>query len=201
VFRRRQPSPAAAPATDPLGGFEPQWRVAVGEALDSRDRLYALVAQVPEGPLRDRLSSMTARADVAVQTAWDIASRAQGAARLVATLDRDGVEDRLKQTRRRLGGLVVGDPEAARLETEAALLTDQYAALNQLANTVEDANEQLRLLDLRLDAVVAKAAQLVMRPDSMGELAAVEGQLDSAVGELNALGAGLAAVDALSGMP
>ena len=72
---------------------------------------------------------------------------------------------------------------------------------NQLANTVEDANEQLRLLDLRLDAVVAKAAQLVMRPDSMGELAAVEGQLDSAVGELNALGAGLAAVDALSGMP
>lgn len=96
---------------------------------------------------------------------------------------------------------MVGDPEAARLETEAALLTDQYAALNQLANTVEDANEQLRLLDLRLDAVVAKAAQLVMRPDSMGELAAVEGQLDSAVGELNALGAGLAAVDALSGMP
>lgn len=169
----------------------------MGETLVSRDRLYALVAQVPAGPLRDRLESMTTRADAAVQTAWDIASRAQRAAALVATLDRERVETRLKQARRSLAELSAADPDAARLETESALLADQYAALNQLENTVEDAGQQLRLLDLRLDAMVARAAQLVMRPDSVDELAAVEGELDRSIGELNALGVGLAAVDAL----
>lgn len=195
MLRRRRPSPA--PASDPLAGFEPQWRAAVGETLVSRDRLYALVAQVPAGPLRDRLESMTTRADAAVQTAWDIASRAQRAAALVATLARERVETRLKQARRSLAELSAADPDAARLETESALLADQYAALNQLENTVEDAGQQLRLLDLRLDAMVARAAQLVMRPDSVDELAAVEGELDRSIGELNALGVGLAAVDAL----
>lgn len=169
--------------------------------LTSRDRLYALVAQVPDGPVQDRLSVMTERAEAAVRSAWDIASRAQRAAQLVDTLDRDNVEGLLKEARRRLAALPGGGPssdaEVGRLEAEAALLADQYAALNQLANTVEDAGEQLHLLDLRLDAVVARAAQLVLRPSGFDELAAVEGQLDDALGELDALRSGLAAVDVL----
>lgn len=169
--------------------------------LTSRDRLYALVAQVPDGPVQDRLSVMTERAEAAVRSAWDIASQAQRAAQLVDTLDRDKVEGLLKEARRRLAALPGGDPfsdaEVGRLEAEAALLADQYASLNQLANTVEDAGEQLRLLDLRLDAVVARAAQMALRPSGFEELAAVEGQLDDALGELDALRSGLAAVDVL----
>jgi len=52
----------------------------------------------------------------------------------------------------------------------------------------------------RLDAVVARAAQLLLRPEAAEEVASVEGELNRAIDELHALGAGLAAVDALSGM-
>lgn len=198
MFGRRRPSPP--PAQDPLDGFEPRWRGAVAEALTSRDRLYALVGQVPAGPLRDRLSAMTVRAEAAVKTSWEIAARAQSADRLVQTLDRDRVEGRLKDVRRRLAALPPTEPEATHLKTEASLLADQYAALNQLANTVEDAGHQLHLMDLRLDAVVARAAQLVLRPDAAEEVASVEGELDRAIDELHALGHGLAAVESLSGI-
>jgi hypothetical protein len=74
------------------------------------------------------------------------------------------------------------------------LLADQHAALNALSNTIEDASERLRLLDLRLDAAVARAAQIVLRPDAIEELGGVDAELAAVVEELDALQAGLDAV-------
>jgi hypothetical protein len=50
------------------------------------------------------------------------------------------------------------------------------------------------MLDLRLDASVARAAQMVLRPDALQQLGLVDQELRSLVEELGALQSGLDAL-------
>jgi hypothetical protein len=182
MFRRRPRQPEGPVDPVQLDTLEPRWRSAVEETLASRARLHDLVAQAGTGPLRDRLASLTERLDAGVVAAWQTASRAQATSRTVTSMDLDRVTAQLKDARRRGAG------------AEAELLAEQHAALNQLSNAVDDAAERLRLLDLRLDTAVARAAQLVLRPDAVEALAAVDQELGAVVEEIDALRAGFDAV-------
>jgi hypothetical protein len=191
--RRREHDPLASPD---LTGFEPRWRAAVEEALASRNRFRSLVEQSPPGPLRHRLEELATSIDAGVRAAWDIAARAQAASRTLADMGLDGVTASLKDTRRRLARADEAGVDAGPLRAEVDLLLQQHAALNDLANGVEQADERLRLLDLRLDASVARAAQLALRPDALQQLGLVDDDLRAVVDELGALQSGL---DALPG--
>lgn len=186
---RERTEASATPALD-LTSLEPGWRAAVEETIASRARLEALVATCAPGPLRDRLAHITDRVDAGVQAAAEIAFRAQAASRTVASLDLDTVTAKLKDARRRLDALPQDAPGRPTAEFEVQALADQHAALSSLANDVDGAQERLRLLDLRLDAAVARAAQLVLRPDALDAIGGIEADLDGVVGELNALRAG-----------
>lgn len=193
MFRRRRPQ-EAPPAGADLSILEPRWRSAVEEVLASRRRLRALVDECRAGPMQERLTSLAERVDAGVVAAGTIAARAQSASRTLASMDLERVHDQLKDARRRMARAPEGGADAAGLETEVRLLTEQHAALNQLSNAVEDAWERLRLLDLRLDAAVARTAQIVLRPDAVEQLGGVDRELTAVVEELGALRAGLDAV-------
>lgn len=184
MLRKRRPPRQAAEAVD-LTALEPPWRAAVEELVASRTRLQEVAAQLPAGPTRDRVAGIAERVEASVRTAWDIAARAQAASRTVATLDVDAVQEQLKSARRRLATVQGADADAVQHEVE--LLAEQHAALHQLANAVDDARERLRLLDLRVDAAVARAAQLALLPDATGVLSSVDQELQLVVDELGAL--------------
>ena len=193
MLRRRRREQRAA-RTQSLESLESPWREAVAETVASQERLHALLAQTPDGPVRQRLMSVTERVDSGAAAAFQIGQRAQAASRVVATLEPEVVHERLKQARR--GAAIAQAGERDLLEAEVKLLTEQHAAVNQLTNTVEDAYQRLRLLDLRLDAAVARAAQITLGADPSG-LVSVEQELGLVVEELAALQAGLDAVRAI----
>lgn len=197
MLRRRRRSPAQRNDSTAPGALDARWQALVDEVVASRARLHALVAGCRDGPLRDRLSTLASRVDASVAAATSIAVRAQAAARAVETMDVDAVLAKVKDARRRLAERDERDPSRVALETEVQLLVDQHASLSQLANAVDDAADRLRLLDLRLDAAVARAAQMVLRPDALVALGDVDRELASVADDLNALEAGLAAVGSL----
>ncbi len=199
MFRRRRRQARAPVEETDLARLEPRWRAAVEETLASRRRFVALVDESQPGPLRERLASLAERLDAGVMAAWSIALRAQTASRAVDTMELDRVHTQLKDARRRRALSPDGSADAARLETEVRLLAEQHAALNQLANAIDDASERLRLLDLRLDAIVARAAQIMLLPDAVEELGGVDEELTTVVEELQAVQSGLEAARAVGG--
>jgi hypothetical protein len=193
MFRRRPRQQDPLAQLD-LGTLEPRWRAAVEEALASRVRFRSLVEQSPGGPLRDRLEELAASVDIGVHAAVDTAFRAQAAAQTLRGMDLEHVTAQLKDARRRLARATETGAGTQALSAEVDLLLEQHAALNDLANSVDEAGDRLRMLDLRLDASVARAAQMVLRPDALQQLGMVDQELRSLVEELGALQSGLAAL-------
>ena len=122
--------------------------------------------------MADRLGSLAASIDEGVLATYRTAARAQAAEDALVEMNPEAVNDALKAARRRGA------------EAEVELLVAQHASVNRLMNSVDDAEEQLRMLDLRLDAAVARAAELVLRPT---DTAAVDREIDALVSELDAL--------------
>jgi hypothetical protein len=171
MLRRRRPEDPLAQVSP--SSVSPRFRGAVAAALDAR-RCYAdLVAGMRDGPSRDRLAALQAQVDSAVLAAWDTARRAGDIERTLATLEPDRVTAEYKQARR-----TSGDDEL-----EAAL-AQRFASVQRLLNTLDDTDERLQLLDARLGAAVAAAAEVAVGtapPDQVGA------ELESVVGDLEAL--------------
>jgi hypothetical protein len=191
---RRRRRRAATPTID-LSTFDARWRAPIEEVVASQQRFRAMLEECEAGPTEERMRSLAERIDNGVLVSITIATRAQTAARTVREMDLDTVQQRLKSARRRVVDARERGDDPASSEHEVEILMQQHAALNDLRNMVDDAAERLRLLDLRLDAAVARAAQLLLRPAAVGAAEAVEVELSSVLDELDALRAGFAAVD------
>ena len=191
MWRRRRQQPEDLPEGVEPERLEPVWRSAVEETIASRRRLRALVEECRSGPLQERLASLAERVDSGVLAAWKIASRAQAASRALVSMDLESVHADLKDARRRAADGAKGGADVGQVEREVKVLAEQHAALNQLRNAIDDASSRLRLLDLRLDTAVARAAQIVLQPDALEELGSVDQELADVVEELDLLRAGL----------
>lgn len=177
MFRRsREPEPPP----DPLAHVDP-WRVparfsgAVQAALDARRRYGDIVARTRPGPVHDRLAALGARVDEGVAAVWDAATRAGDIESTLAGLDPARVTAQYKEAKRG-----ATDPELA----EA--LAQRFASVQRLLNSLDDTDERLRLFEARLDATVARAAEVSLSAAGDG-LDAVSDELDGAVDDLTAL--------------
>jgi hypothetical protein len=175
VLRRRR-----APE-DPLGHVDPaavspRFARPVADALDARRRFADVVAGVRDGPVRDRLAGAGGRLDDGVAAVWDIAQRATDVERTLAALDPERVTDEYKRAKR-------GD---AAPELEAAL-AQRFASVQRLLNALDDTDERLRLLDARLGAAVAGAAEVALGAAGAGGAERLGFELDGVVAELGAL--------------
>ena len=174
MLRRRSRQPS-----DPLAGVDaaalpPRWQRFVVDAVAARARWAALVEGVRPGPLRDRLSALGDRVDQGVLAVWETASRAAETERVAATLDADAVTAEYKRARRD------PDPDPALVEA----LSARFRSMQRILNAVEDAEERLEVLDARLGAAVARAAELALTSGTEDELGS---ELDGVVDELGAL--------------
>ena len=174
AFRRRsqgEPDPLAHvdPAAAPrrLAGT-------VSEALAARRRFRELVDGLRPGPVRDRLTELVPRIDAGVASVWDAAMRVGELERVLATLDPERVTDEYKRARRSGADPSVMAAQEAR-----------FNSVQRLLNTIEDIEERLRLLDVRLDGAVARAAEVALAAGAGAD--ELDAELTTVVDELGAL--------------
>ena len=176
MLRRRRPPPDPMAHVDP-GAVSARFAGAVADALEARRRFAGLLAGVREGPVRDRQAAAGERLDAGVLAVWDTARRATDVEHTLATLDPDRVADDYKRAKR-----VEGDDE---LE---AVLAQRFASVQRLLNALDDTEDRLRLLDARLGAAVAGAAEVALGTAGGDALGA---EMDGVVAELESLRAAL----------
>jgi hypothetical protein len=183
VFRR-EPDPPA----DPLAHVDPnavprRFAGAVADAVGARLRFRHVLEALRPGPLRDRLDELSPKVDAGVLAVWETVQRAAEVERIAAGLDADGALADYKRARR--------DPSTP-AELMAAL-EERFESVQRLLNVVDDVDQQLQLLDARLGAAVARAAELavVAGGDPAGSL---DDELDAVVSELGLLRDSLAAL-------
>ena len=177
--RRRDPEPPPPPA-DPLAHVDPhraprRFAGAVAAALDARDRYADVVAGTRPGPVRDQLVAVGARLDAGVTAVWDTAVRAGEVERTLDALGPERVADEYKRAKR--SG---SDPELTEV------LAQRFTSVQRLLNTLDDTEERLRLLDARLSAAVARAAEVALSAGP-GDAGTVGAELDGVLGDLTAL--------------
>jgi hypothetical protein len=182
VLGRRRRDPLAAVQPDAL----PQpWRSPVEAALASRRAYQDVVRLAAAGPVRDRLEALGERVDAGVRSSWDVAQRAVEMTAVLEGIDvADATADHKAAQRELRAASDAGDVPAG-LAARAEALAARYASAHRLQNALEDAAEQLSVIEVRLEAVVARAAELSFQPDASADPLAAE--LDSVVAELGAL--------------
>lgn len=181
MFRKRAEPPAPPP--DPVAALDlaavpERLRPLVSEAVGSHRRWSQVTAGVAAGPLADRLSMLGDQVRDGVVELHGAAVRIGEAERVLAALDPEAATAAFKAARRRAA------EGAAPPELEA--LEIRFTSVQRMMNLVADAEEQLRVLDARLLAVVARGAELALTADA-GGLTEVGEDLDGVLVELGAL--------------
>jgi hypothetical protein len=175
VLRRRKTPDDPLAHVDPRA-TSPRFAPAVAEALESRRRYRELLDGLRPGPVRDRLERTRERLDAGVLTVWDTAVRATDIERTLATLDPERVAAEYKRAKR------AGDEP----DVEEAL-GQRFVSVQRLLNTLDDTDDRLRLLDARLGAAVAQAAEVALDVAGPSAADALDAELAGVVDELGAL--------------
>lgn len=187
LFRRSRPDPdldvaPRAPA-DPLAVVDrsavPVRLVTVVDgAVACAHRYRSLVGVRPDGPVRERIAGIGVRVDAGVLAVYETALRARRLDEVAVTLDPVAVTAAYKDARRR-------DASPELVETHRA----RFESVQRILNARDEIDGRLELLEARLEATVARVAELALEPAA--DLDAVETDLTDVTDELTALRAGL----------
>lgn len=183
VFRRRRSSPP-----DPLAHIDPaaaprRFARSVDNALEARRRYQDLVDGLQPGPVRDRLVTLQAQVDAGVTAVWDTVMRAAEMERVLATLDPERVTAELKEARRSKAAPEVVAAQEAR-----------FGAVQRLLNALDETEDRLHLLDVRVGGTVARAAEVALASGAGAD--DLDAELRAVVDELGTLRTALDSLDA-----
>jgi hypothetical protein len=177
MFRRRRSE------ADPLAHVDPvvaprRFAASVADALAARRRYGELLDGLRPGPVRDRLAGLAPRLDAGVAAVWETVQRAGEMERILATLDPERVTEEFKQAKR----------SGAAPDVVAAHEV-RFGSVQRLLNALDDTDDRLRLLDVRLGGAVARAAEVALASGAGAD--ELDAELVAVVDDLGALRAGL----------
>ena len=169
--------PPASPRStiDPFTLSEP-WRRFVQSAQRSRTALHDTLRGATEGPLKDRLADIAARLDGAIEESWTIAKRGDEIDKAIKRIDPVRLRAQLEALRS------TGTSDSG--EAAVASVESQLASVERLKALSASTADRLRLTQVRLDELVARAAEVIVgRTDT----ATYEHDVDNLVIELEGL--------------
>jgi hypothetical protein len=176
-------------SVDPMTIADP-WRSFVREALDAQRRYRKAVASANPGPMRDKLVEIGERVDDGVEECYRIAKRGDALVDAIDNLDAVSARKDL-ETAKAAARATPGDAQ----EGTVKALQAQVDSADRLISVARDAQDKVRLLDARLDEAVARAVELSIRADDVGQLGDVGGDIDGLVSEMESLRVGLEEAD------
>ncbi|MGI9017191.1 MAG: hypothetical protein ACR2HR_08835 [Euzebya sp.] len=174
------PRRGGANTIDPASLRSP-WRDYVQETQIAQARYDKVVHGAQAGPLKQRLEQIGQRIHDGVREAWRIAQRGQALEDGLHQLEPGQAQRALTQAQID-AQRSPSDSNRARLQA----LQSQVATAERLQRVTGEAADRLRLLDARLDEAVARAVELSLSGDH-GELTGLGSDIDSLVGEMEAL--------------
>jgi hypothetical protein len=163
---------------DPMSIADP-WRGFVRDALDAQRRYRKAVSTAKVGPMRDRLIEIGERIDAGVSECWRVARRGDALVDAIGNLDVLGARKDLEAAKQ-------GAQNEAHHATVEALQA-QVDTADRLIDVAQDAQDRTRLLNARLDEAVARAVELAIRAEDVGELGGLGGQVEELVSEMESL--------------
>lgn len=158
------------------------WRAYMNEALDAQRRYRKAVSAASPGPMRDRLVEIGDRIDDGVNECWRVARRADALVDAIGNLDPPGARRELEAAQREARD-TGGDDQAARVKA----LQAQVDSADRLIEIARNAQDKLKLLNARLDEAVARAVELSITADDVGELGGLGGDVEDVVSEMETL--------------
>jgi hypothetical protein len=177
-------------APQPHALSEP-WRGYAQSAQDAKRRFDQIVASVADGPLRQRLATLSARLDEGVDESWRIAKRGH---EIVAALDQiDTAGAAAEVAELEAASEAATGPQAATIES----LQAQLAAAERLSRLAAQSRDRLRLLDARFDELIARAVEVSV---GSGDSELLGHDVDQLVSELESLRVAMEETDKLSGL-
>lgn len=184
------PKGERGPRIDPFGVDEP-WRHAVQDAQQARNRFSEAVRTFRAGPTRDTLEQIGGRLDQAVEECWNVAKQGQ----LVSDA-RKQIDDR--QTRWELqqaaADIPVGGSATPTQAETIESLNAQLASAARMDELIAHTEDELGLLNARLDETVTQAIELSVTNTSSG-FAPVGASVDDIVDSLTALREAMGSMD------
>jgi len=175
------PRRGGAAHIDPMSISDP-WRRFVRDALDAQRRYRKAVSTAKEGPLRARLVEIGERIDAGVDECWRVACRGDELVDAIGNLDVIGARKDLAEAKQ--------EARDTRSETHSSTvesLQAQVDAADRMIGVAEDAQDRIRLLNARLDEAVARAVELSIKAEDVGELGRLGGQVEDVVSEMESL--------------
>ena len=178
-----------ADGIDPFALDDP-WRSFVWQAKRAQRQFADEVKRAKDGPLKDRLREIEERIDTGVEECWQVAQGGHALTQARARVDLGSVTTQLSQL-----------PTGPQLEQNPALVATARALQSQLDTArrmdqiIVSTQDRLRLLDARLGELVTRVVELSVRPEGFDDLAAIGIDVDSVVGEMEALRLALAETD------
>jgi hypothetical protein len=175
---------AAVPRTPPdqridAGAVREPWRSFVKDAQDARRRFDLACRRTRPGPLQSRLNDLGRRLDDAVQEVWRIARQGDVLQGGLTVIDPARAQQEL--------ATLAKEPASGSRDRAEAALKSQIATYDRLRKVGEDAIDRLRALNAQLDEAVARAVELSVQAGDEETLSGVSSQVDSVVGEMEAL--------------
>jgi hypothetical protein len=158
------------------------WRAYVNEALDAQRRYRKAVSTASPGPMRDRLVEIGDRIDDGVNECWRVGRRGDALVDAIGNLDAPSAYRDLEATKRD-SGADLSDSQRATMKA----LQAQLDSADRLTAVARDAQEKLRLLNARLDEAVARAVELSITAEDVGELGGLGGDVEDVVSEMETL--------------
>jgi hypothetical protein len=141
---------------DPMALSVP-WRDFVQSAMSAKQRFDRAVTRTNRGPLREHMTTVASRLADGTEECWRIARHGDELDEALAQIDVDAA----RSERADVEKLDATEHKAHTIEA----LDAQIASAERLAKVASDARDQLRLLDARLDELVARAIELSVSQD------------------------------------
>ncbi len=161
------------------------WRTPVAAAVAARARYQEVVARAVAGPVRERLVELGGQVDAGVLAAWGVATRATEMTEALRAIDVAGATAEHKAAQRELQAARERGDVSPAVQARADALAARHGSAHRLQNSLEDAAEQLSVIEVRLEACVARAAELAFSAGASADPLAAD--LEAVVGELGAL--------------
>lgn len=184
--RARQPE-----TIDPYAVPDP-WRRYVRESLTAEGQFDQAVQRCQPGPLREHLDEVARRVHDGVRECWRVAHLGAALDTAVASLRPEAIGRELRRVQDESGHRVPGAEthahtgSAGRDQTEAALAAELQAA-RRLEAASQRAIDRLRVLTAQLNTAVASAVELSLGTIDPGSATELAGDVNSVVGEIEAL--------------
>jgi hypothetical protein len=167
------------------------WRRYVQDAQQAKSKFERVTKRMRSGPLRERLESIGSRLDDGMTECWRIAQQGDDLAGAWKQIDVRQAEQELAELEQETRQAHGDADRKASLDRTKASVQAQLASAQRIRAVAEDASDRLRVLNAQLDEAVARAVELSVRADDVGDLNPLGTDVENLVSELEALRQGM----------